>query len=221
MIDTHNNISVGLSTLLILYIVQTLRSISDYFNMLQISERMMKALEPLDLSTFNELTILHPTLVNPLSSSSTECPLWFAAKEGQTEIMEIMLSLPGVDLDVADADGLTALHWAADQGHAEIVHMILDSCEVYIQVGGLLDGGQHIRNRNPANLPDFNSVDHRGDTALHRATVRGHVSVIEEMLKHSRIDLFVRDNTGHTARELAEQCGHVEAVACLVREVRR
>ena len=71
--------------------------------------------------------------------------IFFFVSIDQIERVVEKLDVPGADVDAADADGLTALHWACDRGHAAIVALLVDR-------GAALD-----------------AADGEGQTALHYA----------------------------------------------------
>ncbi|CAG0921476.1 unnamed protein product [Notodromas monacha] len=52
-------------------------------------------------------------------------PLQMAADRGQAVIVAAILRVPGVDVNVADAEGQTALHYASSCGHGEVVDLLL------------------------------------------------------------------------------------------------
>jgi len=55
-----------------------------------------------------------------------EAPLADAAMQGDVERVEALIA-QGADLDAAQGDGMTALHWAAEQGHATMARRLLDA----------------------------------------------------------------------------------------------
>ncbi len=55
---------------------------------------------------------------------STEQPLIEAAKQGDVEAVAALLD-GGEDVNAAEGDGMTALHWAAQRGHEDVVQRLL------------------------------------------------------------------------------------------------
>ena len=62
------------------------------------------------------------TVVNGFST------LMSASSKGQGEIVRFVLSLPGVDVHKRTADGRTALHLAAADGHLEATQVLVQWC---------------------------------------------------------------------------------------------
>jgi ankyrin repeat protein len=60
----------------------------------------------------------------------------------------------GVDINVADGFGCTALYWAAEEGHVECATALLDA------------------------KADIDKADVSRDTPLHRASLHGHVECV-------------------------------------------
>lgn len=58
--------------------------------------------------------------------SNEETPLIFAAKNGQVEIVKLLLSLPSIEIDTQDNNRLTALMWAAYLGKPKVVKLLLE-----------------------------------------------------------------------------------------------
>jgi ankyrin repeat protein len=76
--------------------------------------------------------------------------------------------------------GLTALHWAVQQGDK-------DSTEILLKFGA-----------------DPNAVDHNGLTALHWATSAGNSSCITQLLE-AGVDIRAKNRDHHTAEEMADR----------------
>ena len=87
----------------------------------------------------------------------SECPLCKAAKEGDSDRVDILLAA-GANPNAVDKKGSTALMYAAGKGHAEIAKSLLDA------------------GANP------NVVDDDGWTALIVATFEGHYEVVKILL---------------------------------------
>ena len=99
--------------------------------------------------------ILAPLMVNPNNPDTTtgKTPIFYAAKNGDVEIVEFLASLTD-EPNVPDMSGDTPIHNAAKNGHVDVIRVL----------AGLVD--------NP-NVPDM-----FGDTPIHCAAWMGHVDVI-------------------------------------------
>ena len=133
--------------------------------------------------------------------------------------------------------GQTALMWAAAEGHADVVQALIDagadlgtvdeqgSNAVMMAAIGrgpdlgviavlqlLLDGGI-----------DVNAVNWLGDTALHRATLRGSTAVVQFLVDHGA-DVHARDGNGRIPLDIAlgvpeEQIPYNDATATLLQRL--
>ncbi|EPY40064.1 26S proteasome non-ATPase regulatory subunit 10 [Angomonas deanei] len=94
------------------------------------------------------------------------------------------------DMDAADSDGWTPLHYAADKGHTETVRLLLE------------EGAS------------VNSKDAMRRTPLHLAALGGHVGVIQVLLEEGATK-NAKNIAGMTAKECATTAGHEAASALL------
>ena len=101
-----------------------------------------------------------------------------------------------VDVEARTLHGQTALHCAAQQGHADIVRVFLAQ-------------------------PQFTQINAKTDvteeTALHEAASFGHVAVTELLLRDPRCR-HQRSRHGRTALHLAALSGHVDVVGAFLQE---
>lgn len=112
-----------------------------------------------------------------------------AAKGGKVDKVRALLEL-GRDTNASDSNGKTALHWAVEKGHKEIVEMLVPVTDVKIS-------------------------DDIGWTALHFAARNGNNELIQMLLKaDAPVDPV--DIHGHTPLLLAASSGDVQAVKTLV-----
>jgi ankyrin repeat protein len=98
-------------------------------------------------------------------NSSGQQPLALAAQAGDARLVARLLG-QGRDVNEADEHGRTALHWAANQGGADVVRRLLACQEV-----------------------DVNKAFAGGTTALFIASQEGHVEVVRLLLAHEEVEV--------------------------------
>ncbi|KAK9280701.1 hypothetical protein L1049_014399 [Liquidambar formosana] len=117
-----------------------------------------------------------------------------AAKQGDLEILKVLMeALPELSMTV-DVSNTTALHTAAMQGHIEVVNYLLES-------GSSL-----------ATIARSN-----GKTALHSAARNGHVEVVKALLEKEPGIATRTDKKGQTALHMAVKGMNLEVVEELIR----
>lgn len=120
-------------------------------------------------------------------------PLHFAALSGSRAAVDALLAADGVDVDVADYRGSTALHGAAHAGDAAVVRALLAA------------GADASRARNGRETP------------LHVAASEGHEEAARLLLAAGGAPLrLAADGVGLTAAEAARQRGHAHLASLLV-----
>ena len=124
-------------------------------------------------------------------------PLLLATVEGRTEIMKVLLSHYGIDVNqsAADNNGATALLLAAFEEQAAVVKLLLAHDEI---------------EANKATTND-------GSTPLSLACQKGYAEIVELLLAHERIEVNkATTDDGSTPLSLACQNGHVNVVTLLL-----
>jgi len=121
-----------------------------------------------------------------------ESPVADAAMNGDLEAVRELLE-QGADVNLAQGDGMTALHWAAEVGDVEMVGMLLDA-------GADLEGVTRIGDYTP----------------LHVASEAGHGEVVRALLEAGADVLARRAFAGTTALHLAAASGSVSSIEALV-----
>merc|ERR1712142_1230348 len=61
-----------------------------------------------------------------LNESEREAALTLAAKNGNSEIVKMLLAFPGIDVNIKDAEGCFPLYRAMEKNNPEIVEMLLN-----------------------------------------------------------------------------------------------
>ncbi|KAH8430205.1 ankyrin repeat domain-containing protein [Aspergillus melleus] len=119
-------------------------------------------------------------------------PLHHAAETGCLHILQILLSDFDIDINAQDADGFTALIYAAAEGHESIVRELL------------------------SHSLDINRRDHRGRTALWWATNNGHEWAARCLLARSGIRVDAIGEDGSTSLHHAVRWGSATLINLLL-----
>jgi ankyrin repeat protein len=126
------------------------------------------------------------------AAPQAEAPVADAAMRGDVETVRALVKR-GADVNAAQGDGMTALHWAARMGDAALA-------EVLLSAGARTDAAT----RNGAY------------TALHLASRTGSAEVVRRLLKAGADPAAVTSAGGTTALHFAAGAGSAEAVAALL-----
>lgn len=129
-----------------------------------------------DLAELKLLESKGSSLTAPDGELST--PLHLAAYRGNQEIVDYLLSRPGLLKDPVDKRGITPLMLAAGAGHTRVLEsLIAAGCDPKLKA-------------------------HDGGSALHRAAAQGHAPAVELLLT-AGADPALKDGNGKTAADLA------------------
>jgi hypothetical protein len=137
----------------------------------------------------NVLGALLATLL--VTAGSTDSPVADAAERGDVETVVALLR-QGADVNAAQGDGMTALHWAAMSGNADLVDVLLyagAATEATTRLGGY--------------------------TALHLASQSGHAAAISSLVSQGA-DPSTTTSTGAQALHMAAGSGSVGAISALL-----
>ena len=148
-------------------------------------------------------------------------PLMIAAEAGDLDRLRIILTTNAVvDIDQSTPFGLTALSYAAKNGHLEAVQLLMNAGARPIARGevttlqvGLL-GSVEMVGALLAGGSDVNSRNRYGETALMTASALGKLEIVNELLKRGA-DPRIRDKTSSTAIDRARRYQHPEVLAAL------
>jgi len=98
----------------------------------------------------------------------------------------------GAQLEAKDIDGNTPLHWAARQGHVEIVRLLCDQ------------------------RADVEARDNDEWRPLHWAAYCGHITVVKELIEERNAEINARINDGCSALSLARLRNRPDVAAYFV-----
>ena len=127
-----------------------------------------------------------------IQNRSGNTALMKAAGYGRTEIVRMLLEIPGIYVNIKNDRGFNALRQAADQGHAEIVQMLLAVPGIDVNLKSL------------------------GSTVLLSAVGDGHTEIVQMLLAVPGIDVNLQGFHGDTALLSAVGDGRTEIVQMLL-----
>ena len=175
----------------------------------------------------NRQTLLGALLVGAFFLPAVpDSPVADAAMRGEIETVRALLK-EGADVNTAQGDGMTALHWAAENGDVEMTEML-------IYAGGNIHAVTRLGDYTPLHLAskagkaltaktlleagsDTNAVTTTGGaTALHLAASSGVADVVTVLLDHGADVNAREDEWGQTALMFAATYNRVAAVNVLL-----
>ncbi|XXG73313.1 hypothetical protein AAC387_Pa07g2255 [Persea americana] len=112
-----------------------------------------------------------------------QTPFLVAAKNGHVGVIMELLQFCPDSAEVADKKGRNVLHVAVKSEKLEVIRYILK----------LYDHKELI-----------NEPDNEGNTPLHLAIIKRHISVLNLLLKDKKLDMRAMNNNGMTALDIAE-----------------
>ena len=127
--------------------------------------------------------------------------LILAARDGNIDFVEELLEFPGIDVNIQDHNGNTALMLASKNGHTDVVNTLLD----------------YYNENNDGDIVYTATVNRQGRNALMLAVMNNHYDIAETLLKDEYIEesafsFYLEDINGNTVLMLAQKNGNDELV---------
>ena len=139
--------------------------------------------------------------VNGQDANSLLSPLHHSIAQGKDRLADRFICA-GADMNIRDATGMTPLMLAAQEGHLDIVAMIVQEA-IYPED----------ETRRGIEVVDVR--DNTGWTPLHYAAHKGQVEVAEYLLEEGDANQHMKDKAGCTASMIALQEGHGDVCSYL------
>ncbi len=161
-----------------------------------------------------------------LGAAAGTSPVADAAMRGDRDSLRSLLQ-QGADVNAAQGDGMSALHWAAQRGDADLVSMLVYAGA---NVGAVTRIGQYTPLHLAANAGNVAAVEalikaganvgarttNTGATPLHMAALSGNADVIKALLDHGA-DINAKESEwGQTPLIFAASQNRVEAIRILL-----
>jgi len=127
--------------------------------------------------------------------------LILAARDGNIDFVEELLEFPGINVNIQDHNGNTALMLASRNGHTNIVNTLLN----------------YYNENNDGDIVYTSAVNRQGRNALMLAVMNNHYDIAETLLKDEYIEerdfsFDLEDINGNTVLMLAQRTGNDELV---------
>lgn len=153
--------------------------------------------------------------------------LHIAAKQGDLDIVKVLMEAHSELSMTVDNANTTALHTAATQGHIEVVNYLLELESSLAAIGrsngktalhsaarnGHVQVVKALLSKEPGIAP---RNDKKGQTALHMAVKGQNLEVVEELIKADPSLINMVDNKGNTALHIATRKGRAQIVRMLL-----
>lgn len=161
--------------------------------------------------------------INEANGSGNAFPLYIAAIKGRRELLQLLLER-GADVNLANADGHTALHCSSEKGYGEVVEVLLSHGAIVDKVDNHEITPLHkaANFNHPATVTalctrgaDMNKADSEGTTPLFVASEQGYTGVVE-VLTEWGADTEKAAPCGKTPLIIAALGGHHETVSALL-----
>ncbi|MDE2980714.1 MAG: ankyrin repeat domain-containing protein [Gemmatimonadota bacterium] len=163
----------------------------------------------------------------PVLDPSTESPVADAAMRGDRDAVRGLLA-EGADVNAAQGDGMTALHWSARNGDPSLANVLLDAgADVHagtrighytaLHMAGEVGAGEVVALLLDAGADPMARVDVAGrPTPLHFAAASGSVLAVEALLGAGADASATEESWGQTPLIFAASKGRTEAVRSLL-----
>jgi ankyrin repeat protein len=161
-----------------------------------------------------------------LAAAPSDSPVADAAMRGDLGAVRALVER-GADVNVAQGDGMTALHWAAERGDAEMTRFLLDrgaETGAITRIGDRTPLHLAARAGKPATVnllleagaDPMTTTESGGSTALHFAAAAGNTAIVRALLEHGAEIDAPEATWAQTPLMWAASAGRLAAVKTLI-----
>ena len=162
-----------------------------------VGEQIFESLDTPELINCLEVSETWRELAENVLIKRWKGKMFEACKSGETKVVQLLLDCCNSEesgLNSIDEYGYTVFMWACQNGHKDVVQLLLENSERI----------------------ELNAISNHGWTAVMHACSNGYTDVVKLLLDHSEIELNERSSYGNTAFMIACLNGHKEVVQFLL-----
>ena len=148
-----------------------------------------------------------------------------SAINGSYELVKYFLDI-GTDIHLKTNDGRNCLHIAAQQGHLNLCHKLIDQHNFNVNMGdndgwtalhwSAMNGSYELVKYFVGMVTDIHVKTNDGSNCLHIAAMGGHLNLCKELIDKHSFDLSMVQNGGFTTLHFSAASGSYEVVKYFV-----
>jgi len=153
-----------------------------------------------------------------------------AVDDGNIEVVEEILRNKMVDINGCDHNGDTALIYAVDNDHLDILRRLLEVPDIKLDITGNYDGDTALHdacgNKRVSMIQLLcqdtkcspgvvNKKNIRGETPLMMGVRSGYLDIVRSVLEHPGTELGIKNNEGRTALHYASNQNSLDSVSIM------
>ena len=171
-----------------------------------------------------QLLIENKSDIYSTSKDNTNC-LHIAVSEGHIDICKEILKTYKIDINAANNNGWTALHYGVQNGNFELLQLLIQNggdvyyatkdntnCLHLAASEGHIDICKMFLNGYKF---DINAANNDGWTVLHFGVENGNFELFKLIIQNG-IDIYIRTNCKMTSLHIASKEGHLKICQCIV-----